>query len=57
MGDEDQAVIPSKNDKQLNTLLEVGDLALKMFGSGTTVKRKNVSPKTLLKPYGTHAMD
>ena len=39
MRDKDRAVIRSENDEQLKTLLEFGDMALKMCKSGTTDKR------------------
>ena len=39
MKDEDRAVIRSENDQQLNTLLEFGEMVLKMCKSGTTVKK------------------
>ena len=39
MRDKDRAVIRSENDEQLKTLLEFGDMELKMCKSGTTDKR------------------
>ena len=39
MRDQDRAVIRSENDDQLKTLLEFGDMELKMCESGTTVER------------------